>query len=354
MLGDLYIVARASLLCAAMAPRRVVALGLGTAAVLGLLPACGGGGSDELTIYSGREADLISPILERFAEKTGIDIAFRDGTTADLALQIDAEGDRSPADVFLSQSPGAVAFLDERGRLAPLPENVLAAVPDDDRAGTGTWVGITGRVRTLVYNTELVGEADLPASVLDLTDERYAGMLGVAPGNASFQDFVTGLRSELGDGEALGWLEGIVANDPTTYPNNVSILDAVNRGEVALGLINHYYWFQAAEDDPDQPSALHFFADGDLGSMLLVTAASVLDTSDQPEDAQRLVEFLLGEEAQRYFAEETLEYPLAAGVEPVEGLFPLGEVVSARVDLRELGSLDRTIELIDEAGLGTD
>ena len=317
------------------------------------LASCGGGGSDELTIYSGRELALIQPILEQFAEDTGIDIAVRDGTTADLALQIDAEGDRSPADVFLSQSPGAVSFLDEHGRLAPLPQSILDQVPAEDRADDGAWVGVTGRVRTLVYNTDLVDEADLPASVLDLPDPRYAGMLGVAPTNASFQDFVTGMRSELGDDEALAWLEGIVANDPTTYPNNLSILDAVNRGEVAMGLINHYYWFETAVDDPDQPSALHFFDDGDLGSMLLVTAASVLDTSDQPEEAQQLVEFLLSETAQRYFAEETLEYPLAAGVEPVEGLFPLDEIVSVRLDLQSLGSLDRSIELIDESGLGS-
>ena len=333
--------------------RRLAAAAAVTAA-LALLPACGGGGGDELTIYSGRELALIGPILERFAEETGIDIAVRDGTTADLALQIDNEGDRSPADIFLSQSPGAVQFLDERGRLAPLPQSILDQVPEEDRAADGAWVGLTGRVRTLVYNTELVDEADLPGSVLELTDPRFAGMLGVAPGNASFQDFVTGLRGELGDDEALAFLEGIVANDPTTYPNNISILDAVNRGEIALGLINHYYWFEAAVDDPDQPSALHFFDDGDLGSMLLVTAASVLDTSDQPEEAQRLVEFLLSEEAQTYFAEETFEYPLAAGVQPVEGLFPLDEIVSARVDLRQLGSLDRSIELIDESGLGTE
>jgi iron(III) transport system substrate-binding protein len=325
---------------------------LAALAVTSALAACGGSGDDELTIYSGRELDLIQPILEQFAEESGIDIAVRDGTTADLALQIDNEGDRSPADVFLSQSPGAVSFLDERGRLAPLPQSILDQVPADDRADDGSWVGVTGRVRTLVYNTDLVDEADLPGSVLDLTDPRYADMLGVAPTNASFQDFITGMRSELGDDEAQAWLEGIVANDPTTYPNNVSILDAVNRGEVAMGLINHYYWFEAGVDDPDQPSALHFFDDGDLGSMLLVTAASVLDTTDQPEEAQQLVEFLLSADAQRYFAEETLEYPLAAGVEPVEGLFPLDEIVSVRLDLQELGSLDRSIELIEASGLG--
>jgi iron(III) transport system substrate-binding protein len=322
-------------------------------AVLATAAACGGD-EGELTVYSGREADLVTPILQRFSDETGIDIAFRDGTTADLALQIDTEGDRSPADVFLSQSPGAVSFLDERGRLRPLSEDVLAAVQEEDRAADGAWVGLTGRVRTLVYNTELVDEAELPGSVLDLTAPQYEGMLGVAPGNASFQDFVTGLRAELGDDGALEWLEGIAANDVTTYPNNISILDAVNRGEVALGLINHYYWFEARQDDPDQPSALHFFDDGDLGSMLLVTAASVLDTSDQPEEAEQLIEFLLSAEGQRYFAEETLEYPLAGGVEPVEGLFPLEEIVSVRLDLRGLGSLDETIDLIDRSGLGTD
>ena len=320
------------------------------AALVATVPSCGGDG-DELTIYSGRELSLIQPILERFAEETGIDIAVRDGTTADLALQIEAEGDRSPADVFLSQSPGAVGYLDGLGRLAPLPEDILERVSEEDRAPDGDWVGVTGRVRTLVWNPELIDETELPESVLDLTDARYAGLLAVAPGNASFQDFITGMRSELGDDAAAEWLDGIVANDPTTFPNNISILDAVNRGEVAMGLINHYYWFESAEEDPGQPSRLHFFDDGDLGSMLLVTAASVLDTSEHAEEAQRLVTFLLEEEAQTYFATETLEYPLAAGVEPVEGLFPLDDIVSSRIAFDDLGTLGRTLELIDESGL---
>lgn len=316
-----------------------------------LAPAACSSDGDVLTIYSGRELALIRPILERFAEEEGVDIEVRDGTTAELALLIDEEGDRSPADVFLSQSPGAVGFLDRQGRLAELPRSVLDAVPDADRAPDGHWVGITGRVRTLVYNPELIGEDELPASVLDLTDGRYGGRIAVAPTNASFQDFVTGLRASIGDDGARAFLEGLAANDALTFPNNIAILDAVNRGEVAMGLINHYYWFEHAVDDPDQPSRLHFFADGDLGSMLLVTAASVLKSSDEPELAERLVAFLLGEEAQTYFAEETLEYPLAAGVQPVEGLFPLTEIVSARLDFERLGSLEETIALIDDSGL---
>lgn len=332
-------------------PTRFVTATALLAGVGGLLAGCGDDGDGELVVYSGRDLELIGPILERFAEETGIDVAVRDGSTADLALQIDNEGDRSPADVFISQSPGAVAYLAEAGRLAELPEDVLDAVPEEDRAPDGTWVGLSGRVRVLVYNTENVDGSELPGSVLDLTDPAYRGRIGVAPQNASFQDFVTGMRAELGDDATVEWLEGLAANDPVIYPNNSSILDAVNRGEVDFGLINHYYWFEAQADDPDQPSALHFFDDGDLGSMLLVTAASIVDTTDMREEAERLIEFLLSEEAQRYFAEETLEYPLAAGVEPVAGLFPLSEVVSTRIHLDELGGLERTIELIEEAGL---
>lgn len=327
---------------------------VGTAALIAIAlagpTACGNDG-DVLTIYSGRQLDLVGPILERFAEERDVDIEVRDGTTAELALLIEEEGNRSPADVFLSQSPGAVGYLDGLGRLVELPENVLSAVPEEDRAPDGHWVGVTGRVRTLVFNPDLVAEADLPESVLELTDPRYDGLIAVAPTNASFQDFVTGLRAEMGDAETAGFLEGLAANGADTYPNNVAILDAVNRGEVAMGLINHYYWFENGVDDPDQPSRLHFFDNGDLGSMLLVTAATVLDTADDSDLANELVEFLLSEEAQTYFAEETLEYPLAAGVEPVDGLFPLDDIVSARLDFATLGTLDETIAMIDDSGL---
>lgn len=304
-----------------------------------------------LTIYSGRQGELVKPILDRFADAEGINIDFREGTTADLALLIEAEGDRSPADVFLSQSPGAVAYLDGLDRLTELPDDTLGLVAEEDRAPDGQWVGLTGRVRTLVYNPALIDEADLPSSVLDLTDPRYDGQLAVAPPNASFQDFVTGLRAELGDEETRAYLAGLAANDALTFPSNVAILDAVNRGEVAMGLINHYYWYENAVDDPDQPARLHFFEEGDLGSMLLVTAASVLDTAGNPELANRLVRFLLGEEAQEYFATETLEYPLADGAVPVEDLFPLNDIVSARLDFATLGTLDATIAMIDESGL---
>lgn len=316
------------------------------------LGACSSGGDDRLVVYSGRTENLVGPLLEDFSEETGIGIDVRYGDSADLALLIDEEGDRTPADVFISQSPGAVGYLDAAGRLGALPDDVVELVPEGDAAADGSWVGLSGRVRTLVYNTDLVDPADLPASVLDLTDATYAGQVAVAPTNGSFQDFVTVLRHELGDDEARAWLDGIAAGDPPTFDNNTAIVEAVGRGEVPMGLVNHYYAFRARAEAPDLPVENHFFPDGDFGSSLLVTAASVVEGTDAGDDAERLVEFLLSDQAQEFFSEETFEYPLAGDAPPNPALPPFEEISKTRVELDELGGgLEATTAMIDESGL---
>jgi iron(III) transport system substrate-binding protein len=320
-------------------------------AVALVAPACSTD-EDRLTIYSGRTRDLVEPLLDQFSEETGTKINVRYGDSADLALLIDEEGDRSEVDVFISQSPGAVGFLDEQGVLSELDQSVLDLVDEDFRAGDGQWVGLSGRVRVLVYNTELVEESELPESVLDVTSEEFAGRVAVAPNNGSFQDFVTAMRLELGDDVATEWLEGMASNDAPTYSNNTAIVEAVSRGEVPMGLVNHYYLERALNDDPDLPAANHFFAEGDIGSLLITTATAIIEGSEQPEDAQSLVEFLLSEEAQQYFSEETFEYPLARDVPQAESVPPLSSINTTTIDLDGLGGgLARTAELIQDSGL---
>lgn len=307
---------------------------------------------DELVIYSGRTKNLIHPLLEQFSEETGIDIAVRYGDSADLALLLDQEGDRSEADVFISQSPGAVGFLSEAGRLGQLPSEVVSLVPAGDASGDGTWVGLSGRVRTLVYNTELVDPDTLPDSVLDMTAPEYAGRVGVAPTNGSFQDFITVMRTELGEDETEAWLSDMADADQPTYSNNTAIVEAVGRGEVPMGLVNHYYAFRARDEDPDLPVENHYYPDGDLGSTLLVTATSVVQGADKADEAQQLVEYMLAADAQLYFSNETFEYPLAAGATPNEVLPPFDQINKTRVDMGELGGeLEATREMISQSGL---
>jgi len=337
---------------AMMRTRSTLALTLAAVLLVGGLAACGGSGDDALVVYSGRTENLISPLLEEFEDETGIEVQERYDDSANLALLIAEEGDRTPADVFISQSPGAVGYLDTAGRLATLPDSVIDAVPEGDAASDGTWVGLSGRVRTLVYNTDMVDEADLPESVLDLTAPEFRGQVAVAPTNGSFQDFVTVMRHELGDDETLSWLEGMADNNPQTYDNNTAIVEAVGRGEVPMGLVNHYYAVRALDADPDLPVANHFFPAGDLGSTLLVTAASVIEGSDRSDEAVQLVEFLLSRQAQEYFSSETFEYPLARDVQPADVLPPFDQITTTRVELDELGGgLARTTELIDQSGL---
>lgn len=329
-------------------------LGLAIIALSFLLVAAACSSSDDatVTIYSGRTENLIGPILEDFTAETGIKVEVRYDQSSNLALLIQEEGDQTPADVFLSQSPGAVDFLDGAGRLATLPDDLLGHVSDAVRDDDGRWIGFSGRQRVLVYNQDLVAGGDLPSSVLELTDPTWQGRIGIAPSNGSFQDFVTGMRGQIGDEATQAWLEGLAANDVQAYPNNNAIVAAVGRGEVDAGLVNHYYNFRFIDEDANHPGRNHQFAQDDPGSLLIVTGAAIVDGTENSDEAAQLIEWLLQEDAQRYFADETFEYPLASGIEPSGDLPPAEFAGVGGLDLSSLaGGLERTQELISEAGL---
>ncbi|MDQ3512182.1 MAG: extracellular solute-binding protein, partial [Chloroflexota bacterium] len=193
------------------------------------------GSAGTLTVYSGRSEELVGPLVPRLEAATGVDLEVRYGNTAELAVQILDEGDNSPAGLYIAQDAGALGQLANEGRLAPLPENVLALVDPRYRSPDGLWVGVSGRARVAAYNTDQLAEADLPASVLDLTDERWRGLVGWAPENGSFQAFITALRVLRGEDIAREWLEGMRANETVTFENNGSILRAVASGEIGVG-----------------------------------------------------------------------------------------------------------------------
>ena len=319
-----------------------------------VLGGCGfaSGSENELVIYSGRSRDLVEPLLNEFAESSGIAIAVKYGDSTELALLLAEEGDASPADVFFSQSPGTVGFLDSKGLLAPLPGSVTGDVAESYRSSDDTWVGITARQRVLVYNTDDVTEADLPASVMDLTGPDYRGKVAVAPSNASFQDFVTAMREQAGDEKTLEWLEGMAANDAPVYANNNAIVEAVSRGEVPMGLVNHYYNERFLAEDPSLPSRNYRFPDGDIGGLVIESSASILASSTKQAEAEKFVQFLLERSSQEYFVTETFEYPLVAGIAPAADLPPLDELEHPEVDPDALGSgFTRTQELIDRSGI---
>jgi iron(III) transport system substrate-binding protein len=318
------------------------------------LAGCGfGGGSDgELTIYSGRQQDLVGPLLERYAKEEGVDIKVRYGGTPELAATIAEEGDNSPADVFFSQDAGALGALQNEGRLVALPRDLLDRVGERFRSTKNDWVGVSGRARIIAYDKASLEESDLPPSVLGLTAKRWKGKVGWAPTNASFQSFVTALRRTEGEGVAEDWLRAMKENDTQVYENNVAIRDAVAKGELQVGLINHYYVAEAvAEEGDDYPVGVFEPPAGDPGALVNAAGAAVVKGSDHEDAARDFIKFLLSREAQEYFAKDTKEYPLAAGVKPEASLIPLDSIEQPELDLSDLDDLKGTVDLLEKTGV---
>ena len=235
-----------------------------------VLTACGASTeetSQSIVLYSGRSESLVAPIIERFTEETGIKVEVRYGGTAEMAATILEEGANSPADVFWAQDPGGLGAVADAGLLTKLPDEILHAVPEGFSSPNGTWVGISGRARTVVYNTDALSPEDLPDDIWEFTDPKWDGKIGWAPTNGSFQVMVTGMRQVWGEEQTREWLEGILANNPTVYPKNTPIVAAVGAGEVEVGFVNHYYLHRfLAEEGESFPARNYFLPSGGPGS----------------------------------------------------------------------------------------
>jgi iron(III) transport system substrate-binding protein len=307
--------------------------------------------TQSLTVYSGRSEELVGPLLEQFSEATGIEVEARYGDTAEMANLILTEGENSPADVLFAQDAGALGAVAAEGLLTTLPDEILDTVEERFRSPDGQWVGVSGRARVAVYNTDALSESELPDSIFGFTDPEWSGRIGWAPTNGSFQAFVTALRVIEGEDRAREWLEGIEANDPSVYEGNNPALDAVIAGEIDVAFINHYYLMQRLVEDPDAPAANYFLTDGDPGALVNVAGAGILTTAANDAAARELVAFLLSTQAQEYFASETKEYPLVTGVAPDAELPSLESIGTPDIDLSDLSDLEGTLELLQEAGI---
>ena len=333
-----------------------------------LVSACSGSANDESTgsgagtqastgepvvVYSGRSEELVGPLFEEFTAETGIEVEVRYGDTSELAAQIIEEGDASPADLYFGQDAGALGALDAAGQCAALPEAVAQTVPATYRAADGNWTGITGRARVIAYDSSQLTADQVPTSVFELTDPQWAGQVAIAPTNGSFQAFVTAMRVAAGDDVTREWLQGLIDNDAQLFEKNSLIRDAVDSGEVQLGLINHYYWFQkAAEVGEDAMNVqLAFTEPGDPGTLVNVAGACVIAPSENSEGAGELLTWMLSEPIQQWFVESTYEYPLTPGVAGPVGVPSIEEVQGPDIPLAELEDLPGTLQMLQDVGL---
>lgn len=308
---------------------------------------------ESIVVYSGRSEELVGPLFEEFTAETGIPVEVRYGDTAELAAQIIEEGDASPADLYFGQDAGALGALDAAGQCAALPAAIAETVPAQYRAEDGNWTGVTGRARVIAYDSSQISADDVPTSVFELTDPKWQGQVAIAPTNGSFQAFVTAMRVAAGDDATREWLQGMVDNDAQLYEKNSLIRDAVDSGEVQLGLINHYYWYQkAAEVGEDSMNVqLAFTEAGDPGTLVNVAGACVIAPSANQDAAGELLTWMMTPAIQEWFVENTFEYPLTPGVAGPSGVPAIEEVQGPDVPLAELEDLPGTLQMLQDVGL---
>jgi len=310
-------------------------------------------GSGSLTLYSAQHEPITEAFAKGFEEENGAEVKIRYGEDEGLASQIEQEGDASPADVVLTENTPPLEGLSEKGLLSKVDSPTLEEVPSQYISPAGDWVGVAARETVMVYNPELIAPSELPASILDLAKPEWKGKLAIAPSEPDFVPIVSAIEKLDGEAAAKEWLEGFAAN-AKHYNDNEGIIAAVDSGQVAAGIINHYYWFEAvAEEGKDKvPSKLHYFGHEDPGALVNISGAGILASSDEQELAQEFLAYMVSKEGQEAMTHSgDWEYPLNSAVAPPPGLKPFDSLEPPKVTPADLGDGSGPLELMQQVGL---
>ena len=336
---------------------RKLRLGAALLSAAAVLTACSGSGEnpDALVVYNAQHSSLTKLWADGFTKKTGVKVVLRNGGDFSLANQIKAEGAKSKADVFLTENSPAMAVVEGAGLFADVDAATRAQVPQRYSTVSGKWVGIAARSTVFVYNPSKVAEKDLPTSLLDLADPKWAGRWGAGAAGADFQAIVSALLELKGKDATQAWLTAMKKN-AKVYSNNIATMTAVNDGEIDGGVIYHYYWYrnQAGSKDISGSTKLHYFGEAtpdDPGAFLSVSGGGVLKAGKHAKQAQQFLAYVTSKEGQQVLADsDALEYPVGSGVAAAPALVPLADLHSPVVDPSKLNGPE-VIDLMTQAGL---
>lgn len=342
---------------AGAAARSLAAATFGAALVVGV-SACGAAPASRgpvLILYNGQHQQTTQGLVAAFERATGIRVQVRSDDEDVLADQIVEEGAASPADLIYTENSPALEYLQSRELLQAVPRGTLARVPPGYSSPAGDWVGVSARVSVLVYNTRLLRTSQLPTSVMSLAQPRWRGKLAIAPGETDFQPVVASIVHSRGRAAALSWLEGVKANaQQNVYPDNETLTSRVNSGQVALGLIDQYYWYRlrAEVGSAQMHSAIAYLAPLDPGYVVDVSGAAVLKSSRHQKAADRFLAFLVSRRGQEILAhDQSFEYPLGSGVVTARSMRPLASLSPTNLTIADLGDGAEAVALLRQAQL---
>ena len=312
--------------------------------------------SETLTVYSGRAERLIKPVLDEFSAKTGVQVSLLSSGTTELVNRLKAEGDRTPADLFLTNDAGSLEQARVAGVLRPLNmREVERAIPPQFRAPDNAWIGLSGRFWIIVYNKTLVKPGELK-SLLDLGDPKWKDRIAIPnAGSEYLQAGVSVIRATHGDARTKQFLQGLKENaGGQVYQKSSQIVEAVAKGQASVGIVNHYYVYRHLAAQPSAPIAV-FMPDQQetgMGAIMNVAGVGIVKSTKHLETAKLLVEFLVAQAGQKLFADLDKEYPLHPDVKADPALVERKTFRAAQVPLTRLAELrEPTLTLIEQVGL---
>jgi iron(III) transport system substrate-binding protein len=322
-----------------------------------LIPGCGSSaaGKGTLVLYNGQHEQTTDALVAGFEKLTGTNVQVRNDGEDTLADELVTEGSNSPADLIYTENSPVLEYLQSKGMLAPVDPSTLAQTPAKYNSPQRDWVGVSARVSVLIYNPSLISTSQLPTSVTQLADPKYAGKLAFAAGETDFQPIVASYARAYGQAAALSWLQAIKTNAGShVYPDNETIADEVNRGAVAFGIVNQYYWYRMRAELG--LSAVHskitYFAPHDPGYILDISGAGILASSKHKALAQKFLAYLVSKQGQEIIAHSiSYEYPIDDGVTTAAPETPFDQLEPNSITIPELGDGSTAIALLRKAGL---
>ncbi|MET9326939.1 iron ABC transporter substrate-binding protein [Tsukamurella sp. NPDC003166] len=318
----------------------------------GAAPSSSGAAGGDLTLYNAQHDTLAKEWVAKFTEQTGIKVTIRQGKDSELAQQIIAEGDRSPADVFLTENSPAMTQVENKGLFADVDPATLAQVAGGLKPSTGKWTGIAARSTVLVYDKRKVTPEQLPKSMTDLASPEWKGRWSASPSGADFQAIVSAYLQLKGEQATKDWLAAMKAG-AKEYKGNGAAMKAVNAGEVDTALIYHYYFYgdQAKTAENSANVGTHYFRNQDPGAFVSISGGGVLKSSKKQAQAQQLLKFITSKTGQEVLEKGTsFEYPVASGVPANPKLVPMADLQAPTVDPAKLNGPE-VVKLMTEAGL---
>jgi iron(III) transport system substrate-binding protein len=307
----------------------------------------------DLQVYSARHYD-VEDAFKEFEEQTGKSVEFIFDDDAVLLERIKAEGDDSPADVYMTVDAGNLWNAADQGILTSVDTPALdGAVPESYRDPEDRWFGLAVRARTVLYNPDAVDPSELDAeeTYAGLTDPKWRGRICMRDSSEAYtQSLVASLIDLYGRDRTLEIVEGWLANDVDIMSNDILLIEAVDAGTCDVAIVNHYYVARELDENPDLNVELYWASQDGDGTHVNISGAGVVATSDNKADAQELIEWL-ATDGQHDFIGGNHEYPVNPDVEPDDLVASFGEFTPMELDAQAYGELNaEAVDLLAEAG----